>query len=104
MDLDPKAADVDGDGDIDLVAPARSGLAWYENLWGEPVVEGAQLDFTRSADLRSGIEIHSYRHDELNSGTAGARSAHAATRLSRLGSAATACSAGDGSRDGRTAR
>ena len=32
MDLDPKAADIDGDGDIDLVAPARCGLHWLENL------------------------------------------------------------------------
>ena len=32
MDLDPKAADLDGDGDIDLVAPARCGLHWIENL------------------------------------------------------------------------
>lgn len=32
MDLDPKAADLDGDGDIDLVAPARCGLHWLENL------------------------------------------------------------------------
>lgn len=30
--LDPKAADVDGDGDIDLVTPGRSGLFWFENL------------------------------------------------------------------------
>lgn len=30
--LDPKAADLDGDGDIDLVLPGRSGLYWYENL------------------------------------------------------------------------
>lgn len=32
MDLDPKAVDLDGDGDIDLVAPARCGLHWLENL------------------------------------------------------------------------
>jgi len=30
--LDPKAADIDGDGDIDLVASDRSGLYLLENL------------------------------------------------------------------------
>lgn len=30
--LDPKAIDLDGDGDLDLVLPGRSGLYWYENL------------------------------------------------------------------------
>lgn len=30
--LDPKAVDLDGDGDIDLIAPGRSGLCWFENL------------------------------------------------------------------------
>lgn len=30
--LDPKAADLDADGDIDLIFPGRSGLYWYENL------------------------------------------------------------------------
>lgn len=30
--LDPKSADLDGDGDIDLIAPGRSGLYWFENL------------------------------------------------------------------------
>ena len=30
--LDPKAADLDRDGDLDLVFPGRSGLYWYENL------------------------------------------------------------------------
>ena len=30
--LDPKAIDLDGDGDLDLVTPGRSGLYWFENL------------------------------------------------------------------------
>ncbi len=32
FDLDPKCADVDHDGDVDIVAPARSGLFLLENL------------------------------------------------------------------------
>ncbi len=31
--LDPKAADVDGDGDLDIVASGRSGLFLLENLY-----------------------------------------------------------------------
>ncbi|MEK6236114.1 MAG: alpha/beta fold hydrolase, partial [Planctomycetales bacterium] len=30
--LDPKAADLDGDGDLDVLAAGRSGLYWMENL------------------------------------------------------------------------
>ncbi|WP_347246558.1 alpha/beta fold hydrolase [Thermogutta sp.] len=30
--LDPKAADLDGDGDVDFVAADRNGLFWFENL------------------------------------------------------------------------
>ena len=32
FDLDPKAVDIDGDGDLDIIAPARSGLHLMENL------------------------------------------------------------------------
>lgn len=32
MGLDPKVADIDDDGDLDLLASGRSGLYWLENL------------------------------------------------------------------------
>ncbi len=32
FDLDPKCADLDGDGDIDILAATRGGLYWLENL------------------------------------------------------------------------
>lgn len=32
--LDPKAVDLDGDGDLDLICPGRSGLYWLENRIG----------------------------------------------------------------------
>ena len=37
FDLDPKAVDLDADGDVDIVAPTRAGLYWLENLgYGAP--------------------------------------------------------------------
>lgn len=36
IDLDSVCADLDGDGDLDIVAPARSGLHWIENLGSAP--------------------------------------------------------------------
>ncbi len=32
FDLDPKAVDLDADGDVDLLCPTRGGLCWLENL------------------------------------------------------------------------
>ena len=40
--LDPKAADLDADGDIDLVVAGRSGLFWFENL--SVSKDGATID------------------------------------------------------------
>ncbi|HWA97181.1 MAG TPA: VCBS repeat-containing protein, partial [Pirellulales bacterium] len=36
LDVDPKIVDLDGDGDLDIVAPGRSGLCWLENLLKQP--------------------------------------------------------------------
>ena len=40
FDLDPKLVDLDQDGDIDLLAPGRSGLFWFENLRLKPSQPG----------------------------------------------------------------
>ena len=37
--LDPKAVDMDADGDLDLVLPGRSGLYLYENLLNSPTAD-----------------------------------------------------------------
>ncbi|MBW3541323.1 MAG: alpha/beta fold hydrolase [Planctomycetes bacterium] len=47
--LDPKAADLDGDGDLDLICPGRSGLYWLENLFGSGFLpEGPGLGLARA--------------------------------------------------------
>ena len=40
--LDPKAVDLDSDGDIDIVSADRNGLNWFENRLGETDDEAAQ--------------------------------------------------------------
>lgn len=58
MDLDPKLADIDGDGDLDIACPARCGLSWCENLG--PVRNSARPE----QDLRiSGSTAHTHRPD-----------------------------------------
>lgn len=41
IDLDSKCVDLDGDGDIDILAPARCGLHWIENLGKNSSTENA---------------------------------------------------------------
>jgi len=41
--LDPKAVDLDADGDVDLIVAGRSGLFWFENLL---IHEGARPPIT----------------------------------------------------------
>jgi dienelactone hydrolase len=42
LDVDPKLVDLDGDGDVDLLAPGRSGLCWFENLRIRPSGDNGQ--------------------------------------------------------------
>jgi dienelactone hydrolase len=51
--LDPKAIDLDDDGDIDVLAADRSGLFWLENL-----LQGQTQDSQPPAPHRSVIEDH----------------------------------------------
>jgi dienelactone hydrolase len=45
FDLDPKAVDLDADGDVDLLCPTRGGLCWLENLCiGGKVESASSLD------------------------------------------------------------
>jgi dienelactone hydrolase len=51
--LDPKAVDLDMDGDIDIIAPGRNGLFWFENLL---VSSSTPTDTTDIVPLKLGVE------------------------------------------------
>ncbi len=59
FDLDPKAVDLDGDGDTDLICPTRGGLCWLENIspngraaaGNEAVAYGTPIDYADHTDL-----------------------------------------------------
>lgn len=51
IDLDSVCADIDGDGDVDILAPSRSGLHWLENL---RVGQGKQAELLRDNVVHEG--------------------------------------------------
>ncbi len=62
MDLDPKLVDIDADGDLDILAPARSGLYLLENL-------RFATNETRTAPLDNGLDDavpHYWEHFDLS--------------------------------------
>jgi dienelactone hydrolase len=77
-DLDPKCVDLDGDGDLDLLAPARCGLYLLENLGIDAV--------SRAAD-ESGMQVSLVpqgeyaRHDDVSYYADGGRQVPIATTL-----------------------
>ena len=58
MDLDPKCVDLDQDGDLDILAPARCGLSYLENL-------GQDQDAAGKATNVPPTSPEYQRHDEL---------------------------------------
>ena len=50
IDLDTVCCDLDDDGDMDIIAPSRSGLHWLENLrLGDPVQKALGSDITSAS-------------------------------------------------------
>lgn len=54
IDLDSTCTDLDGDGDLDIIAPTRAGLNWIENRLGESPSNSAEpsTDTAKAGYLR----------------------------------------------------
>ncbi len=62
FDLDPKLADLDADGDLDLIAPSRNGLYWLENLRIAPTgAQPTQEDWSLPVAYDNHRELMAYR-------------------------------------------
>ncbi len=64
IDLDSACADLDGDGDIDILAPSRAGLQWLENLGSDDSPESLRQELLREATANHFAETYD-RHDNF---------------------------------------
>lgn len=60
VDLDSVCADLDNDGDIDILAPARCGLHWIENLRISPDGEGSASELEPYPDYADHQDVNYY--------------------------------------------
>jgi len=68
FDLDPKLADLDADGDLDVIAPSRHGLYWFENLGVDPTssttIAHATLSAPSPAEYPNHSDLSVYRDED----------------------------------------
>lgn len=65
LDLDPKCVDIDADGDLDIIGPARSGLVLLENL---RIHTGPQVPAQQLASYQAPLP-ESITHDQFKTMT-----------------------------------
>ncbi len=64
IDLDSTCADLDGDGDIDILAPSRSGLHWLENLGIDDSPQSFAEEMVREVGTNL-FAVNYERHDDF---------------------------------------
>lgn len=64
IDLDSSCVDLDGDGDVDILAPSRAGLHWLENLGMDHSPESRVQAQQREAQANQ-FSVSYKRHDDF---------------------------------------